>query len=97
VILVRMLGAPTSDQTVGTVYALLERAGKSPMAVQNRAPGFIANRLHFALQPGALYIVEEGIVTPKDIDRLVRDGFGRCLSVAGPFDIAELIGWDLEL
>jgi 3-hydroxybutyryl-CoA dehydrogenase len=41
--------------------------------------------------------VEQGIATAQDVDKAVRDGFGRRLAFAGPFEIAELIGWDLEL
>jgi len=87
----------TSPETVATVYGLLKRVGKSPIVVRKEALGFIANRLQFALQREALHIVEQGIASPQDVDIAVRDGFGRRLAVAGPFEIAEPIGWDLEL
>jgi len=87
----------TSDETVEAVVGLLRAAGKSPIVIQKEAFGFIANRLQFALQREALYIVEQGIATPQDVDIAVKDGFGRRLAVAGPFEIAEPIGWDLEL
>lgn len=90
-------GPATSDETVGTVLELLRRVGKRPIVVQKEALGFIANRLQFALQREALYIVEQGIADPEDVDRAVKDGFGRRLAVAGPFEIAEPIGWDLEI
>jgi len=31
------------------------------------------------------------------VDRAVKGGFGRRLAAAGPFEIAEPIGWDLEI
>jgi 3-hydroxybutyryl-CoA dehydrogenase len=90
-------GERTAEGVVQAVCALLRRMGKSPIVVQKEAPGFIANRLQFALQREALYIVEQGIATAQDVDRAVRDGFGRRLAFAGPFEIAEPVGWDLEL
>jgi 3-hydroxybutyryl-CoA dehydrogenase len=90
-------GGETGTQTVAAVYDLMKAIGKSPIVVQKEAYGFIANRLQFALQREALSIVEQGIATAQDVDIAVRDGFGRRLAVAGPFEIAEPIGWDLEL
>ncbi len=87
----------TSEETVETVCAVLQSAGKRPVVVQKECFGFIANRLQFALQREALAIVEEGIAAPEDVDVAVRDGFGRRLAFAGPLEIAEPVGWDLEL
>ncbi|MBN1668648.1 MAG: 3-hydroxyacyl-CoA dehydrogenase family protein, partial [Anaerolineales bacterium] len=90
-------GHKTDEGIVQQVFDLLKTIGKSPIIVRKEALGFIANRLQFALQREALYIVEQGIATPQEVDIAVKDGFGRRLAVAGPFEIAEPIGWDLEL
>ena len=90
-------GPATSAETVGTVHALLRQMGKRPIVVRKECFGFVANRLQFALQREALYLVEHGIASAEDVDVAVRDGFGRRLAFAGPFEIAEPIGWDLEL
>lgn len=87
----------TAPEVVEEVCALLRQMGKSPIVVRKEALGFIANRLQFALQREALYLVEQGIATAQEVDTAVRDGFGRRLAVAGPLEIAEPIGWDLEL
>jgi 3-hydroxybutyryl-CoA dehydrogenase len=90
-------GPQSGDAAVAAVVDLLKAMGKSPIVVQKEAYGFIANRLQFALQREALHIVEQGIASAQDVDVAVKDGFGRRLAVAGPFEIAEPIGWDLEL
>jgi 3-hydroxybutyryl-CoA dehydrogenase len=96
--LVEVVRSPsTSDETTSLVYELLKAVGKRPILLERECPGFVANRLQFALQREALAIVEEGIATPEDVDIAVKDGFGRRLAIAGPFEIAEPIGWDLEL
>lgn len=84
-----------SDETVSTVVQLLEQIGKKPVVVQREVPGFIGNRLQMALFREALSLVEEGVATPKDIDTVVKTGFGRRYAAAGPFEIWGLAGWDL--
>jgi 3-hydroxybutyryl-CoA dehydrogenase len=88
-------GAETAAETVDTVYELLTRIGKRPALVQQEAPGFIGNRLQAALYREALAIVAQGIATPEDVDVVVREGFGRRLAVAGPFEVFDIAGLDL--
>jgi len=87
----------TTDETVTAVYDLLAKVGKSPAIVQKEVPGFVGNRLQLALFREALSIVEKGIATPQDVDIIVKNGFGRRYSAAGPFEIWGLAGWDLVL
>jgi len=88
-------GPQTSDETVTLVTSLLTSIGKRPAVVQKELPGFIGNRLQIALAREALAIVGEGVASARDVDTVVKYGFGRRLSVAGPFEVWELAGWDL--
>ena len=88
-------GPETSPETVETMFALLERIGKRPAIVNKEAPGFIGNRLQYALFREALSIVEQGIASVEDVDTVVRFGFGRRLAAAGPFEIVDAAGADL--
>lgn len=90
-------GPETSDATVKLLFDLYTRMKKYPVVVQKEAPGFIVNRLQMALLREATHIVEAGIATPQDIDTVVRSSAGRRWAVAGPFELMELIGWDLGL
>ncbi|MSP12922.1 MAG: 3-hydroxyacyl-CoA dehydrogenase family protein [Chloroflexi bacterium] len=87
----------TSDETVTVMYDLLTKVGKKPAIVAREAPGFIGNRLQAALMREALYIVAQGIATPQEVDTVVQNGFGRRLSAAGVFEIADIAGWDIYL
>lgn len=87
----------TSQRTVNTVVSLLESIGKRPAVVQKEIQGFIGNRLQAAIFREALYIVGAGVATAPEIDDVVRSSFGRRLSVAGTFELRELIGLDLAL
>jgi 3-hydroxybutyryl-CoA dehydrogenase len=88
-------GPETTPDTVETMFALLERAGKRPAVVNKEALGFIGNRLQYALFREALSIVEQGIASVEDVDTVVRFGFGRRLAAAGPFEIVDAAGADL--
>ena len=88
-------GPETSDQTIETARDLLLRVGKRPALVNREILGFIGNRLQAALFREALALVEQGVASVEDVDAVVKYGFGRRLSVAGPFEVWEQIGWDL--
>lgn len=85
----------TSDQTIQVTFDLMERIGKTPVVIQKEAPGFVGPRLQAALIREAFSIVERGIASAEDVDKVVRNSFGRRLSIAGPFEVFEMAGWDL--
>ena len=87
----------TSDETVTTIYDLMKKVGKSPAIVQQEVTGFIANRLQGALLREALWIVQQGIATPEDVDVVMKNSIGRRWSVAGVFEVFDLAGWDTIL
>ncbi|MBC8453226.1 MAG: NAD(P)-binding domain-containing protein [Chloroflexi bacterium] len=55
----------------------------------------VSNRLRTALYRESLALVEAGVATPGSIDSVVKNAIGRRLSVGGPFEVWEQIGWDL--
>lgn len=85
----------TSDETVSTTFDLLTAIGKTPAIIEKEALGFVGPRLQAALIREAFSIVEQGIASAETVDLVVRNSFGRRLSVAGPFEVFELAGWDL--
>ncbi len=80
----------TSDTTTDKVVDLLRSVRMSPVVVKNEIEGFVFNRLQGALLREAYFLVGEGVVTPRDIDTLVREGLGRRWSITGPFATSEL-------
>lgn len=86
-------GAATSDEVVAVAQELLAGAGKLPVVVRN-SPGFVANRIQFALVREALLCYQEGLASAEDIDRIVSNSFGLRLAVLGPLANADLGGLD---
>lgn len=96
--LVELIRSPdTSDETVTVTFDLLTTIGKTPAIIEKEALGFVGPRLQAALIREAFAIVEQGIASAETVDLVVRNSFGRRLSVAGPFEVFELAGWDLVL
>ncbi len=96
--LVELIRSPeTSDNTVSVTFDLLTAIGKTPAIIEKEALGFVGPRLQAALIREAFAIVEQGIASAETVDLVVRNSFGRRLSVAGPFEVFELAGWDLVL
>ncbi len=96
--LVELIRSPdTSDETVSVTFELLTAIGKTPAIIEKEALGFVGPRLQAALIREAFAIVEQGIASAETVDLVVRNSFGRRLSVAGPFEVFELAGWDLVL
>lgn len=88
-------GKYTSRETLDVTIKLMEMIGKKPVALLREAPGFIGNRLQFALLREAMYLVETGIATKEAVDAAVRFGMGRRLGVTGPLESADLGGLDV--
>ena len=89
-------GEETSDETVEAISELLTKVGKRPV-VQREAPGFVASRLQAALLREALWLVENGVASPQDVDTVIKTSLGRRWAVAGVFEVLEIAGWDLVL
>ena len=84
----------TLQETVDTTMDFLKRIGKVPTRCKS-APGFVGNRIQFAMAAEAFAIVEEGLATPEEVDQIVRTSFGFRLGAYGPFQICDQAGVDV--
>jgi L-gulonate 3-dehydrogenase len=88
---VELCGAPwTAPETINRARAILAAIGQAPIEVKREIDGFILNRLQIALLTEAFRLVQEGYVTPQDLDRTIADGLGLRWSFMGPFETIEL-------
>jgi len=86
-------GARTPPAKLDAACALMEHIGKIPVKCKD-VPGFIGNRLMLALWREALALVDAGVCTPEDADRVVKLTFALRLPVLGPFENMDLVGLD---
>jgi L-gulonate 3-dehydrogenase len=88
---VELCGAPwTSPETKSRARRILEGVGQVPIDVKREIDGFILNRLQVALLTEAFRLVQEGYVSPEDLDHTIADGLGLRWAFMGPFETIEL-------
>lgn len=93
--LVEIVHGPHTDAALaGRVGEWMRAIGKRPVQVRKEIVGFLGNRMQAALMREALWLVDQGIATPEDVDAAVRYGFGFRYAVAGPLLQKEHSGWD---
>ena len=87
------LGARTELALRQKVCRLIEATGKKTTLIRKYIPGLLISRLQHALMREALSLIDQGIVTPEDIDAAVRYGFGFRYAALGPIAQKEMSGW----
>jgi len=84
----------TKPEVVETVLQFLRSVGTDPVLVSKEIPGFIGNRLQYAILREALAIVRSGAATAEAVDTAVKASLGPRYSVVGPIETADLGGLD---
>lgn len=88
-------GEQSSNETIDLIYRLAEKLGKKPVLIQKEVPGIGLNRLQFALFREAVAMVEDGVVSEEDVDRIMCYGLGFRYPWIGPLKTADLGGLDV--
>ncbi len=88
-------GERTSDKAVMSVREILERTGKKSIMVCKEVTGFVINRLTGALEREIDYLLDEGVVSPQDLDVAVKSSLGFRLACLGPMEAEDMIGLDI--
>ena len=96
--LVEVVSSDATDPAVAqSVFDLMKRLGKAPIWVKKDVPGFVGNRIQHAMMREALWLIQDGIVSPEGVDTAVRYGFGFRFIACGPIMQKEMSGWDTNL
>jgi L-gulonate 3-dehydrogenase len=89
--IVELCGSPwTSAETLARAREIYEQIGQVPITVLKEVEGFVVNRLQGALLAEAFRLVGQGIVSPQDLDKAIKDGLGLRWSFMGPFETIAL-------
>jgi 3-hydroxybutyryl-CoA dehydrogenase len=96
--LVEVVPSPhTSAAVVERTIALLRESRAEPVLVEKEIPGFIGNRLQYAMLREALAIVRSGAASPEAVDTVMKASLGRRYATVGPLETADLGGLDTFL
>jgi 5-formyl-3-hydroxy-2-methylpyridine 4-carboxylic acid 5-dehydrogenase len=88
-------GGQTAKSTIDTTVAIVESLHMMPGIVERDVPGFVENRILYAIMREALHLLDEGVASPEDIDRIVKWGIGYKLGVIGPLRLLDMAGLDI--
>jgi 3-hydroxybutyryl-CoA dehydrogenase len=83
----------TSEETVEKAKTFAEEIGKTPLIVQDQ-PGFLVNRILFAMINEAIDILQNGKISAEDIDAAMKLGANHPM---GPLHLADFVGLDICL
>ena len=84
-------GQHTAEPVVAALQELALRMGHRPVRATN-SPGFLVNHAGRGYGTEALRILAEGVATPVEIDRILREAAGFRM---GPFELFDLVGIDV--
>lgn len=84
-------GAQTSTAVLQQLNSFGKSLGKEPSIV-NDLPGFIVNRLGYAMYREAMNLLDSGVADAATIDRAYRNAAGLWASFCGPFRWIDITG-----
>ena len=84
-------GKKTSDETVRRVRETSAKLGKDTVLCKKDSPGFIVNRILVPALNEAVFLVQEGVADPEDVDKAVKLGLNWPM---GPLQLLDYVGLD---
>ena len=87
----------TTEQVTSSVMDLLRQCACESVLLKKAIPGFIGNRLQFAVLREALYLLHEGVADAETIDSVMKQSLGRRYRWIGPLEGADLGGLETFL
>jgi 3-hydroxybutyryl-CoA dehydrogenase/5-formyl-3-hydroxy-2-methylpyridine 4-carboxylate dehydrogenase len=88
-------GERTSEETIAAANQLIDRIGYYPSLLRKEVPGFVENRVLYAIMRECLALVDEGVIDPEELDLNVKWGIGYKLAVIPPMQLLDVAGLDI--
>ena len=90
-----VLGPRTSQETQTKIRNVLSELGKETITLKKYIPGFIGNRLQGAMNLEFYHLLDSGLISPEEIDKVVKWSFGLRLPVLGIAERCDHTGLDV--
>lgn len=88
-------GEKTSQAAIDGTIAVIEDVGYYPCLLKKEVPGFVENRVLYAIMRECLALVDEGVVDREQLDLNVKWGIGYKLAVIPPMQLLDMAGMDI--
>lgn len=83
------------EATFREVEELYDNAGKQTCRVLKDVPGMVANRIQQGVAREAFSLIEQGVASPKDIDKALKFGPAFRYATTGQLEVADMGGLDI--
>ncbi|MBN1366920.1 MAG: 3-hydroxyacyl-CoA dehydrogenase family protein [Dehalococcoidales bacterium] len=90
-------GPETSEESVQTMVAVLKKIGKTPLLLRKFISGYLVSRWQIATLRDILYLLDNDIVTPEELDTAAKAGWAMRMMVVGLIQRIDFGGLDLSL
>jgi len=88
-------GEQTEEEVLTITKSLVSKIKKIPVIVRKDVPGFLGNRMQYALMREAIALLNEGVASAEDIDMMIKAGIGFKFPVMGPLETIDMAGLDI--
>ena len=88
-------GEKTSQAAVDGTIAVIEDIGYYSCLLKKEVPGFVENRVLYAIMRECLALVDEGVIDREELDLNVKWGIGYKLAVIPPMQLLDMAGMDI--
>jgi 3-hydroxyacyl-CoA dehydrogenase len=88
-------GERTSGEVTAATQELVRQIGYYPCTLKKEVPGFVENRVLYAIMRECLALVDEGVVDAEELDLNVKWGIGYKLAVVPPMALLDMAGLDI--
>jgi len=88
-------GKETAPATVDWMVETIKGLGLHPVVVKKDVPGFVENRILYALLRECVDLVDREVIDAQGLDTCVSWGIGYKLAVIGPMAILDMAGLDI--
>ena len=88
-------GDKTAPEVVERLRATIEAMGLVAVRVLRDVPGFVENRVLYAIMRECLSLVDNGVISAEELDTCVKWGIGFKLAVIPPLQLLDVAGLDI--
>ncbi|XP_041354344.1 lambda-crystallin-like [Gigantopelta aegis] len=88
---VELVPAPwTTPEVMGRTRELMVAIGQAPIVLKKEIPGFVLNRMQFAIVGECYRLVKKGVISVDGCNKTISEGIGPRYAFMGPFQTAHL-------
>ncbi|XP_034057349.1 lambda-crystallin homolog [Gymnodraco acuticeps] len=80
----------TAAAVMDTTHSLMTKVGQAPIRLKREIDGFALNRVQAAIIAESWRLVQDGVISVKDIDLLMSEGLGMRYAFIGPMETIHL-------